>query len=148
LTFRRYAIVLVFLLAACATGDQSEKDNKQITPISFYNSFNMRSFSGSFGNNLRYYCESYPKDFFQISIIEENFLEISYEEIIVWRINFKSHNTINIYDAVYSGSYRDHSIFDVIFDEDNQDWRRPGFYAPPEPDCIKNVSVRSYPDER
>ncbi|MBP5856279.1 hypothetical protein KAJ83_04615 [Marivibrio halodurans] len=58
------AMVLSPFWALPATAEPSSE--KQITRMAFYESFNMRTIGSAMWQNLRAYCDSYPKTFFEI----------------------------------------------------------------------------------
>ncbi|HHX8579413.1 hypothetical protein ND926_00160 [Vibrio diabolicus] len=42
----------------------SSNGEEQVTTKDLYEKFNMRTVYSSYGQNLKWYCESYPREFF------------------------------------------------------------------------------------
>lgn len=129
------AMVLSPFWAPPAAAEQPSE--KRITPMAFYESFNMRTIGSAMWQNLRAYCDSYPKDFFDISTINKNHLELVFDVTLYWHINFLRENRIHIYEAIYDGTWRQKHDFIVYYDAALSEWRAFGdIFAEKLNDCV------------
>ena len=58
-------IVILIFLNACSDKKPGIPPPNSIWPYEFYEKFNLRTIVSSYANKVRYYCASYPKDFFR-----------------------------------------------------------------------------------
>lgn len=120
------ALLLALVLTACASSDTAQTvAERQITPEEFFNAFNMRTIGSFMWPRLRYYCESYPKDYFNNRKPDERSRDYLGDEDIaklgktllvltpledgeefdeVWWIYFEGDNKIELDEIVRSGT--------------------------------------------
>ncbi|SDK37993.1 SH3 domain-containing protein [Microbulbifer yueqingensis] len=83
----------------------------------------MRSIFSSYGQRLKYYCESYPKEYFsEAKFVSESRLELK-EGDDIWTLTILSPKRIAISNQITSGTYNSAKEYDVVYSEDNDDWR-------------------------
>ena len=98
---------------------------QDITLNDIYEKFNMRTIYSSYGQRLKYYCESYPKEYFS----KENakFINDKQLELVsgsdVWVFTIKASNILLLNNQITSGTYNIGKEFSVYFDSENNDWR-------------------------
>lgn len=95
----------------------------QITPQDFYERFNMRTILSSVGPRLNYHCESFPFEFFSITEMTDDYLELEEDGYPQWYINFLGDNTIELFISVWGTTYRSNTEYRLIFDTETQQWR-------------------------
>src|SRR6056300_1837032 len=77
----------------------------EITLDKFFNKFNMRSTLSSMGPQLRYWCGSYPSEFFEIKEKVENNIILVRNETHFWDITILEDNKVVIYNEITNGTY-------------------------------------------
>ena len=93
-----------------------------LTSDLLYKSLNMRTFRSSMGQQLKFYCQSYPKDYFSIVHQTKDSLELK-RGTQYWDIKIVNHNTIVLSEVIANGTYRSVSEHILFYDEKNKDWR-------------------------
>ncbi|WP_157038340.1 hypothetical protein, partial [Photobacterium ganghwense] len=86
---------------------------EQVTTQDLYEKFNMRTIYSSYGQRLKYYCESYPKQFFSIegaSFVSDSRLELVSGED-VWFFTISEPNIISVGNHITSGTYNSVSTY-------------------------------------
>lgn len=130
----RYIITAaVFLLSATVANAQEP------TLDDLYSKFNMRTIKSSYGQRLKYYCESYPSDYFPVSgkriVADENILQLTAGEDS-WTIKLLSPDKIGIANSITSGSYDSFTEYDIHFDNDSGEWRADETFIEIGADCV------------
>jgi len=125
------------LFFACAIG-VSAAIAEELTIDALYEKFNMRSIRSSYGQRLKYFCQSYPKDFYPASaIVQKSATKIllSYDGDS-WEMTIIGKNRIRIGNAMAPGTYNSTAEYDVEFNSKARDWRATEtLIAVPEP-CV------------
>ncbi|WP_051435617.1 lysozyme inhibitor LprI family protein [Shewanella fidelis] len=111
-------------------------EGKQISAKDFYQHFNMRTIYSSYGQRLKYYCESYPQDFFTTpEFISATKLEMV-EGDNIWTVSIAPDNRVTLGNQITSGTYHSVTSHRLYFDKNNNDWRTlQTFIAVPD-DCV------------
>ncbi len=135
------SLLLIVLLSACANKLPGAKITKEIWPYELYNKLNLRTLVSRYNNGLRYYCASYPKDFFRPDqvympntdkiIMENNETLLSFEFITNEQI-------ILVYEKK-DGSYKSKEAHTIYYNEAHDDYRVNNFYIKKRKDCVKYV---------
>lgn len=137
LIFRRTRWIIVLLILLCPGVVTAQ----ELTLEEFYERFNMRTIFSSFGQNLKHYCESYPKEFLlkkKLIFLSKKTLELGfYNDYLVWSVTIIGKNRIQLYDYIPSGTYRSTEDYEVFFDQEHQDWRTKITYIPIPQNCEK-----------
>lgn len=111
--------------------------SKKLTTHDIYEKFNMRSIFSSYGQRLKYYCESYPKNFFsKAKHVSENRLELESGDDF-WVFTIKERNIIHITNQITSGTYNSETRYEIYFDNENNDWRARQTFIEIPKDCKK-----------
>ncbi|YCO04890.1 hypothetical protein ACB087_15430 [Vibrio sp. VNB-15] len=115
----------------------SSNGAEQLTTKDLYEKFNMRTVYSSYGQNLKWYCESYPREFF--STEEASFVSDSRLELVsgdnVWIFTISEPNIVTIGNQITSGTYNSVSTYELYFDPRTQDWRANETYIDIPKDC-------------
>lgn len=130
-------MVILIFFAACADKKPGITPPYSIWPYEFYNKFNLRTIVSSYSNQVRYYCESYPKDFFRpdqlympnsdkIIIYDEN-RSLSFELI--------SPDQVIIVDKV-KDKYNAQHLYTVYYNEEADDYRADTFFIKVRENCV------------
>ena len=111
---------------------------KDLTIDDVYQNFNMRSISSSFGQRLRYYCQSYPKDYFPSQYVaEKKSTQITLDNNDdVWVLAIVGKNRISISNKIKTGSYNTVVEHDVFFNPEAADWRTKETFINVPPECV------------
>jgi len=106
--------------------------------LEIYRNFNMRSIPSSFGQRLKFYCESYLDEYFAPEHIEDAgptaFVLNNGDD--VWRIEYLSDTQIRIDQTITSGSYRSSSEHTISYFPQSQDWRADETWIVHKSDCV------------
>ncbi|MEF1170680.1 hypothetical protein [Vibrio campbellii] len=122
------------ILASLAFGSVGAE---QLTTKDLYEKFNMRTVYSSYGQRLKYYCESYPNEFFSIegaSFVSDSRLELVSGED-VWVFTISEPNIISVGNQITSGTYNSVSTYELYFDHKAQDWKAKETYIEIPKDC-------------
>jgi hypothetical protein len=95
----------------------------ELTVDTFYNKFNMRSTLSSMGPQLRYWCGSYPSEFFKIKEKMNDRLILVRNEDQFWDITILDNNKVAIYDYITSGTYKTEDVTQLIYIDEKGEWR-------------------------
>ncbi|HTQ99523.1 MAG TPA: nuclear transport factor 2 family protein, partial [Candidatus Acidoferrum sp.] len=132
---------LCLLLFVAATAQAREP-----TLDDLYARFNMRTINSSFGPRLKFYCDSYPKDFFPAAskkiIPADNTLQLQAEED-VWTIKLLSPTRVSITNSISGGTYSDSTEYDIAWDETNMDWRANQTFIAKGNECVDYAQAKS-----
>ena len=106
-----------------------------LTTSALYQQFNMRSIYSSYGQRLKYYCQSYPDDFFAVT--EETDTTLSLRDgNNEWIFTIDSAKTITLSNRISSGTYNTQETHHLHFDSKHQDWRAGDILIPVPDDCV------------
>ena len=94
----------------------------EITLDKFFNKFNMRSTLSSMGPQLRYWCGSYPSEFFEIKEKMENRFILVRNENHFWDITILDDNKVVIYNRITNGTYSFEDEAQLIYIDDKDEW--------------------------
>jgi len=98
----------------------------EITLNDIFEKFNMRTIYSSYGQRLKYYCGTYPKDIFLKGNAKfnkkENKLEL-HSGSDIWVFKIEGSNKIFLNNKVTSATYDSGKEYAVKFDAKNNDWR-------------------------
>lgn len=94
----------------------------EITLDKFFNKFNMRSTLSSMGPQLRYWCGSYPSEFFEIKEKMENRFILVRNENHFWDITILDNNKVVIYNRITNGTYSFEDEAQLIYIDDKDEW--------------------------
>ena len=115
----------------------------EITLDKFFNKFNMRSTLSSMGPQLRYWCGSYPSEFFEIKEKMEDRLVLVRDGDQYWDVTILDNNMVVIYDRITNGTYSSEDEAQLIYMGDKDEWwddlsAKDGKLTNPETsDCVK-----------
>jgi hypothetical protein len=94
----------------------------EITLDKFFNKFNMRSTLSSMGPQLRYWCGSYPYEFFEIKEKMDKRLVLVRDEDQFWDVTILDNNKVVIYDRITNGTYSTEDEAQLIYMSDKDEW--------------------------
>jgi len=129
-------VVLVFLISACSDKKPGVEIESSIWPYELYTKFNLRTIVSSYSNHLKYYCASYPKDFFR----KDQLYMPSTDKIVIYDLNrtlsfeLVSKNQVIVTDQV-NDSYNAQHLYTIYHNEENDDYRSDMFYIQSHPNC-------------
>lgn len=131
------AVTVVLASMLLANNGHSEPTPKQI-----YQSFNMRTVRSSFGQGLKAFCGTYPKDFFNLSTakFEKNKLILDAKEDY-WLIEIINDHEFIMINKIKSGTYNSKSKHKYIVDKVTGEIRCNNFYIPESTPC------KPYPED-
>jgi len=112
-------IFLTILFTLVLSGGASANE---ITLDKFFNKFNMRSTLSSMGPQLRYWCGSYPSEFFEIKEKMENRFILVRNENHFWDITILDDNKVVIYNRITNGTYSFEDEAQLIYIDDKGEW--------------------------
>ena len=94
----------------------------EITLDKFFNKFNMRSTLSSMGPQLRYWCGSYPSEFFEIKEKMDERLVLVRDGDQYWDVTILGNNKVVIYDRITNGTYSIEDEAQLIYMSDKDEW--------------------------
>lgn len=94
----------------------------ELTVDTFYNKFNMRSTLSSMGPQLRYWCGSYPSEFFKIKEKMDDRLILVRNEDQFWDITILENNRVAIFDYITTGTYKTEDVTQLIYMDEKGEW--------------------------
>ena len=94
----------------------------EITLDKFFNKFNMRSTLSSMGPQLRYWCGSYPSEFFEIKEKMEDRLVLVRDGDQYWDVTILGNNKVVIYDRITNGTYSSEDEAQLIYVSEKDEW--------------------------
>lgn len=94
----------------------------EITLDKFFNKFNMRSTLSSMGPQLRYWCGSYPYEFFEIKEKMDKRLVLVRDEDQFWDVTILDNNKVVIYDRITNGTYFSEDESQLIYMSEKDEW--------------------------
>ncbi|WP_375172419.1 lysozyme inhibitor LprI family protein [Marinobacter sp.] len=99
------------------------EDSKNLSPEAFVNKFNMRTIFSSYGPRLKYYCDTYPVEYFSIiNYVSETELDL-YDGSDYWSVRFEEGNRIILYNRIRDASYRSQKSYQLVYFESLDEWR-------------------------
>jgi hypothetical protein len=75
------------------------------------------------GPQLRYWCGSYPSEFFKIKEKMNDRLILVRNEDQFWDITILDNNKVAIYDYITSGTYKTEDVTQLIYIDEKGEWR-------------------------
>ena len=94
----------------------------EITLDKFFNNFNMRSTLSSMGPQLKYWCGSYPSEFFEIKEKVGNNIILVRNETHFWDITILDDNKVVIYNEITNGTYSTKDETLLVYMSDKDEW--------------------------
>lgn len=117
---KRLVVFQVLLLIHMSVADQG------ITTEALFKKFNLRTIYSSYGQRLKYYCESYPIDFF----LEKNMsIDGAGKNITltsgsnVWIIEILDVDKIGVTNQIVDATYNTYSEYQIHYNVETGDWR-------------------------
>jgi len=133
-------IALLFFFNACSDKHPGINPPNAIWPYEFYNKFNLRTIVSSYSNKLKYYCASYPKDFFT----KDQLYMPNTDKIVIYDLNntlsfeIVSKNQVIVTDQV-NDSYDAQHLYQIYYNEEHDDYRADLFYIKQRESCVPYV---------
>jgi len=130
-------IFFILVLTACSDKRPGIEPPSAIWPYEFYNKFNLRTIVSSYGLPLRYYCASYPKDFFRPDkvVMPNTDKVVIQDEKRLLSFEIISQNQIIVVDEVKDGSYQAKHLYTIYYNEEHDDYRADLFFIQEKEDC-------------
>lgn len=115
-------------------GQWKNFDNK-ITPLSLYHRFNLRTIFSSYGQRVKYYCETYPFEYFSSEQmkVEDNTLILDNGDDYL-TLTIQDDGQIGISNQISQGTYNTSENYVVNIGQE-QDIRASETYIDKSPDC-------------
>ena len=130
-------VVLILFISACSDKKPGIVPPAPIWPTEFYKKFNLRTIISSYGNILKYACESYPQDFFK----PDAFYMPNTSKVVIYDLNrtltFESLSLskVIIRDQV-NDSYDGEHTYTIYYNEEHDDYRTDVFFIKKRENCI------------
>lgn len=99
--------------------------SKEIDPNTFFEKFNMRSTLSSMGPQLRYWCGSYPNEFFKIKEKTDKSITLVRHGDQFWDVAFLGNNKIVISDYITGATYNTRDEVQAVYISDKDEWWDP-----------------------
>ena len=112
---------------------------QELTVEDLYNTFNMRTILSSFGQRLKYYCQSYPADFFaqdEVTMDQATKTLTLSSGNDLWEITILSDNAISVVNQLRKGTYNSYSEYSLHYDREAGDWRADKTFIARDKDCV------------
>jgi len=129
------------MIIACAKKSPGTEVTTEIWPYELYNKFNLRTVFSRYSNGLRYYCASYPKDYYRPDqvympntdkiIMENNETLLSFE--------FITNSQIILIEESKDGSYKSKVMHTIYYNEAFDDYRASTRYIKKRKNCLPYV---------
>ena len=94
----------------------------ELNANSFFNKFNMRSIYSSMGPQLKYWCGSYPFEFFTIKEKNNNSITLVRDDTQFWIIKFLKNNKIQLTDQITDGTYLTNDVYELKYISAMNEW--------------------------
>ena len=94
----------------------------ELNTNSFFNKFNMRSINSSMGPQLKFWCGSYPFEFFEIEKQNNQSITLIRHDTQIWTIKFSKNNKIELTDEITDGTYLTNNIIELKYINDINEW--------------------------
>jgi len=136
-------IALLFLLLffiACSSKKPGTEISRELWPYELYQKFNLRTIVSSYSNHVKYYCASYPKDFFrpdQLYMPNTTTIVIKNKTRLL-SFEFIARDRIILIDEV-EGAYSARNFYTIYYNEEADDYRADTFFIKPKEDCAEFI---------
>ncbi len=135
------SFIILLLLSSCADKKPGIKPPFVIYPYEFYERFNLRTVLSSYDGYLKFYCASYPKDFFtpdELYMPNTDKLVIENKDK---RLVFElfSEDKVIVTDEHFDGSYRAKYLYKIYYNEEHDDFRTDRLFIKKRVDCKEYV---------
>lgn len=133
--------LLIVLFTSCTSKKPGIKPPFAIYPYEFYERFNLRTILSSYDGYLKFYCASYPKDFFT----PEELYMPNTDKIVIEnkdkRLVFElfSEDKVIVTDEHFDGSYRAKYLYKIYYNEEHDDFRTDRLFIDKREDCKQYV---------
>jgi len=134
-------VVSLVIFSSCSVKRPGVEVDTEIWPYELYNKFNLRTVNSRYSNGLRYYCASYPKDYFRPDqlympntdkiIMENNETLLSFE--------FITNSQIVMEEEEKDGSYKSRMLHTIYYNEEFDDYRASTRYTKKHEKCVPYV---------
>jgi len=94
----------------------------ELNANSFFNKFNLRSINSSMGPQLKFWCGSYPFEFFEIEKQNNQSITLIRHDTQIWTIKFLKNNKIELTDEITDGTYLTNDIIELKYIKDMNEW--------------------------
>ena len=132
--------IILILFSACADKKPGITPPFSIWPYEFYNKFNLRTIVSSYSKKVRYYCGSYPKDFFKPDqlYMPNSDKVIIYDENRSLSFELVSSNQVIIVDEI-KNKYNASHLYTIYYNEEADDYRADTFFIKVRENCVDLV---------
>ena len=96
--------------------------SSEINIDTFLNKFNMRSTLSSMGPQLKFWCGSYPSEFFEIKEKKDKRVVLVRNEDHFWDVTILDDNKVVIYNYITNGTYSFEDEAQLIYISDKDEW--------------------------
>ena len=96
--------------------------SNEINIDTFLNKFNMRSTLSSMGPQLKFWCGSYPSEFFEIKEKKDKRVVLVRNEDHFWDVTVLDDNKVVIYNYITNGTYSFEDEAQLIYISDKDEW--------------------------
>jgi len=137
-------VLLILFLSSCSVKGPGVEVDTEIWPYELYKKFNLRTVHSRYSYGLRYYCSSYPKDYFRPDqlympntdkiVMENNETLLSFE--------FLTNSQVIMVDESKDGTYRSKEIYTIYYNEEHDDYRVSVRYIKKHQKCIPYVIAK------
>jgi hypothetical protein len=134
-------LLTALLLGGCSPRQPGVKPPFLIYPYEFYDRFNLRTVISSYNNALKYYCASYPKDFFareQLTMPNTDTLVIE-DESRKLVFELYEQDKVVLTEETKDGSYYAKYLYTIYYNEENDDFRTDRFFIPKSENCREYI---------
>ena len=138
---KRYLLICLSLVfIGCGEKKPGVIPPHNIWPYELYQKFNLRTIVSSYNPYLKYYCASYPKDFFKA----DNLYMPNTDKIVIYDLNktlsfeLVSKNQVIVTDQVDDSYFAQH-LYEIYYNEENDDYRADLYFIKKREDCVPLV---------
>ena len=125
----------------------------ELSVDTFFNKFNMRSTLSSMGPQLKFWCGSYPSEFFKIKEKTNDRLILVRNEDHFWDITILDNNKVAISNYITSGTYNSKDVTQLIYINEKSEWwdelsvNKGQLTNPEQSDCKKQKVQKTETDK-
>jgi hypothetical protein len=94
----------------------------ELNANSFFNKFNMRSIYSSMGPQLKFWCGSYPFEFFKLEKQNNQSITLIRDDTQFWIIKFLKNNKIELTDQITDGTYLTNDVYELKYISAMNEW--------------------------
>jgi len=94
----------------------------ELNANSFFNKFNMRSIYSSMGPQLKFWCGSYPFEFFKIEKQNNQSITLIRDDTQLWVVKFLKNNKIELTDQITDGTYLTNDVYELKYISAMNEW--------------------------